>query len=74
MRSFLSFQVPQGKTRIMVQMATTVNIFVTDKKRKLPAAKENSLLCDTCFAKAQHRMFWDKSSTVHSSDQELTMS
>ena len=67
--------VPQGKKRITAQMGTTINKYIRKRyKGKLLAANENSLLCETCFAKEQRRMFGNKSSTVSSSDEELSQS
>ena len=67
--------VPQGKRRITAQMATTINKYIRKRyKEKLLSVKENSLLCETCFAKEQRRMFRNKSSTVSSSDEELSQS
>ena len=67
--------VPQGKGRITAQMATTINKYIRKRyKGKLLAVKENSLLCETCFAKEQRRMFGNRSSIVYSSDEELSQS
>ena len=56
-------------------MATTINKYIRKRyKGKLLAVKENSLLCETCFAKEQRRILGNKSSTMYSSDEELSQS
>ncbi|CAM4797094.1 unnamed protein product [Rotaria magnacalcarata] len=67
--------IPQGQRRITAQMAAKMNKYFRRRyKGKLLAVKENSLLCETCFAREQRRTSSYKNTTVHSSVEEFRQS